>query len=279
MYRVSPSSLRRIFYPLGLSAAGLTVLLVSGFVDVSIGIRGFYVVFGILLGAVVYYNYDTSVSWRVSDRLLRWSSKGVYLVFFASIVTVVLIERRLLVLLTLLPLGYLLLAFRLMVREPTKKLLPEIVALFTVPPLSKYLTTGFYFGDGDILFHILHVNQLLSRGTAAAIHGPVDQYRVFPGYHLLVGNLHLFTDLSVYDSILSLGIITYSLLVIPLLFLLSQVVLRRLSLSLSIALGASLVYSISYHTTYLFPQSLVVPLLSSSSSSCFDSLRRRRRAR
>ena len=252
---------RRAFFPLAILLSAIIVPLVGTRIDPVVGIRGAYAVIGLVLGAVVYYGYDTATADTTGEHRRRWAAKGVYLTVLAALSAAAVTETRLLALVSLLPVGYLLLALQLRADHSPRRVLPQIASLFAVPPASKYLTTGFYFGDGDVLFHVLHIEQVLARGTVAAIQGPVDQYRIFPGLHLLTGSVRLFTDLSAYDALLGSGILTYALFVVPMMYLLGLAVFRRVDLAAFVALGTTVVYSISFQASYFFPQSLAVPLL------------------
>jgi len=248
----------RWFFPATFLLSLAVVAVVAIGIDSAVGVRGLYASLGLVVGSLVYYLFPSSSKGESARSTIRWSEKGVYLVAILSLGAATLLERRLTVLVAFLPFGYLLLLIQIRAVHSPARLLPQVGALFAIAPLSKYLTTGFYFGNGDILFHTAHVAELLDHGTIAAIEG---QYQVFPGLHIVVGSLSLLTDFAPHDSLLIAGTITYALVALPIIYLFGQRLSTNRQLAVCIALAGSVVYSISFYSTYFFPQALAIVLL------------------
>jgi hypothetical protein len=262
--------LRRLLFPFGILAAVATVVAVGYEFGPTVAIKGLYVVIGLLVGALVYYvapeadgrqsDLNDDGERREADRL-RWAGKAVYIMTALAVGTAVLSRNRGVAMLAFLPIGYSLVLVQLRGERAPRRLFPQLLALFSVSPATKYLNSGLYFGGGDLLFHTINIRRLLSRGTTAAMAGPVHRYSDFPGLHLFIGTTSAITDLSVYDAVLGLGILIYVLGALPVVYLFATYLLPDRRTPLFIVFGASVLYPIIYHTTYFFPQSLGVVLL------------------
>ena len=254
--------MRRSLFPLGIAGAILTVVVVSSEVDQIIAIRGLYAVFGLLLGAFVYYNFDDlGAAGRTAPKRLRWAGKGVYITTVVAVGVASVIEARLLPLILLLPVGYGLLFVQIRAGQSPSVVIPQIVALFSVSPVTKYVNSGFYFGGGDLLFHVHHISQIITNGTTAAMRGYLNVYDKFPGLHVLSSSAALVANVSPYDALLVTGLIVYSFMMLPLFYLFSKILFADSRLRICIIIGASVLYPIVYHVTYFFPQSLGIVLL------------------
>ncbi|MFB6186387.1 MAG: hypothetical protein ABEI86_05910, partial [Halobacteriaceae archaeon] len=156
-----------------------------------------------------------------------------------------------------LPIGYFILLSNL--GKDPRKLLAGIILLFSIGPVTKYIVAGFYFGGGDILMHVKFIEQLLRSGDPATIS---SLYSLFPAYHILMASTSLITSLPAYDSLMIMGLICLSLV---LLFI--YVIIRAgagsgdLTLPIFTILLLSLVPSISFYTSYFYPQSMAITLL------------------
>jgi hypothetical protein len=246
------------FFPVAILLSLVIAAVVALRIDLTVGVRGLYASLGLAVSSLIYHFFPSLGARESSRRAVRWSEKGVYLVAVSSLGAAALLERRFVVLVTLLPLGYLLFFLQIRALHSPARLLPQVGALFIIAPLTKYLTTGFYFGNGDILFHTAHVAELLDHGTVVAIDG---QYQVFPGLHVIVGGISLLTELAPYDALLITGVMTYALLALSVIYLFGQKLFANRHLAVCVALAGSAVYSISFYATYFFPQALGIVLL------------------
>ena len=262
--RIVPA-LRRGFLPVALVGAIATVLFVSYRLSLTIGIRGLYAVLGLSIACLIYYGYPLSYrSIQASGDAVRWAEKGTYVLILGAVVAATQTSQRLFILLAVLPLGYLLLVYQLKRGVAVRAILPQTIGLFLISPLTKYLTLDFYYGSGDTLFHIHHIDRLLSEGTVAAITGQYighGSYQFFPGLHLLVGTFSSLTGLDAYDGLLTTGILVYGLFVILLMYVFSRTLFSWSEVAQYVAIGATLLYPLLYSSTYFFPQALAVPLL------------------
>lgn len=258
------SLVHRAFFPTALVAGTATVLFVSYSLSAVIGIRGLYALIGLCIGCVIYYGYQFTEPADVSGPALRWANKSVYLITLAAVVVAHQTDHRLLVLVVALPLGYLLVVYQLLAGATTRVALPQAISLFLISPVTKYLTLGFYFSGGDTLFHVHHIERLLTDGSVMAISGEYighGLYSYFPGLHLFIGSLSSITGLDAYGALLAGGTLVYGVLVILLLYVFARVALQWSRVALYVALSATLLYPLSYFATYFFPQALAVPLL------------------
>lgn len=255
------SYLRQSVFPFGVASTLVTVFAVSSELGPAIGVRGLYAVFGLLLGAAVYYGLrEKAATARANSNRLRWATKGVCLITILAAGTAAAIDRRLFVLILTLPIGYGLFLIQLRADRSPRVLLPQALALFSVPPVTKYVTTGFYFGGGDLIFHVYNIRRVLATGTTSAIRVH-DVYQQFPGLHFLAGSTSLIAGLTPYDGLMTTGLLTYVAVALPLLYILSRILFNKQLLGVHIVLAASMLYPLGYHATYFFPQSLAVVLL------------------
>ena len=164
---------------------------------------------------------------------------------------------RLLPLLGVLPVGYLLVAAQIRHDGAPAPTLLATAVLFAVPPLTKYLTTGFYFGGTDTFAHVDSINRLLSANyTTVLPHG----YDFFPGFHLFVGAGSLLGGLTPYDALVLVGV-GVSTLLVPTMYLVTTRLFGDTRTALGVALATTAIEWVGYHAVYFFPQTLAVVLL------------------
>lgn len=159
--------------------------------------------------------------------------------------------ERVTALVTFVPLAYALVGLQLFGGASPRWILAQATALFAVAPLTKYLTTGFYFGPGDNLVHVAYVSELLATGRTAGL----ERYADFPGLHAIVGSFSLAGGIPPYDALLLSGILLYTVLV-PLMYLLVVLTTDDARLAAFVAVAVTLMQSVSFHATYFFPQAL-----------------------
>lgn len=237
-----------------------TLIVAYTFLGEVLAIKGSYLLIGIMLAAILYQEQTKpEVDNQPTDHLGRWSIKIIsILIISAYIVTYVIGARLEMVVLTLM-LGYSLVAYQILFATVTKALVPQIALLFTVGPVTKYLSTGFYFGATDLLGHVRAVELLYQTGRLESIARAYSTYDSFPALHILSGAISSFTGLSAYDSLIILGIFTYTVVTIAV-FYLSQSIFS-LSKSIMITLVFSVLSVVHNYTTYFFPQALATALI------------------
>lgn len=255
-YSVSPA----VFFSFSAVAAGILVLLVAQLLGSPIAIKASYGLIGILLAASIYYSVGTTASVEWDSRIqTRQRAKLVYLLLPVSIIGITVTNNRLLVLLMVLPVGYGLLWAQLRSNIAALRLLPQIVVLFVIPPLTLYLNTGLYFSKGDTLGHLRIADTIIQTGTTASI--PTGNfYGYFPGLHLLVGTLKFISGMSIYDSLMITGMLTFVSLVLVA-FLLAKTIFEDAKIAVFVALAATLLEPIQVWTSYFIPQAFAVSLL------------------
>jgi hypothetical protein len=111
-----------------------------------------------------------------------------------AVLATALTGERLLPVVLSLGLGYLLVSAQLAREEPpVVSTLVALSVLVATPAATKYLTTGFFFAGTDTFAHVEALRSLLgTQYTTAIPHG----YDLFPVFHLVVGAVSLFVDLS-----------------------------------------------------------------------------------
>lgn len=233
-------------------------------ISVVFAVKGSYVLAGTIIAGVAFFatrRYGGTASGVLSaelaDRDANRAAKAVVILVGLSYAPILLTEFTVPVLATVLSAGYLLLYLQLRAGTGTRLLLFQTVLLFTLVPVSKYATTDFYFGSGDILHHVGYARELVAAGSTAGIS---STYSSFPGLHLLTATVHLVTGLPVYDSLLSTGLAYSSFFTLPLVFLFAYHVSRDARFAVLTTVMASTVTYVVYYTTYFFAQALAVPL-------------------
>lgn len=262
------------FAPYLLPAALLLALVTSLFVfltlDPIVGIKSGYGFIGLLIALIVYHSNTTTregslTGFKSSGRPLRIS---VYVITLFSVLVVAGISSlfgsgasiaRTFVLVLVLPIGYTLVMIQLYVKPLPQHALPQILSLFGLDLVTKYLSTGFYFGRGDIPKHVHYTDLIISSGTWQTI-PETSFYHFFPGLQTLAGSVGLLTGFSPYDSLVVTGICAY-LVVVLVMYLLAQTLFDSYLMPICIALGVTMLDPIHRYSVYFYPQSLAVALV------------------
>ncbi|MFC6974693.1 hypothetical protein ACFQL1_08355 [Halomicroarcula sp. GCM10025709] len=241
-----------------LTVAGLGGALALGVLDTAPAIRAGYAVVGTLLALGVYAVTRGDATPDGEPPVTAGQTAKILLVLGGlAVAATAWTGDRLVPLLGLLPAGYLLVATQVRHDGAPAPTLAATVVLFAVPPITKALTTGFYFGGTDTFAHVDSLNRLFAAGyTTVLPHG----YDFFPGFHLFVGAASLLGGLSPYDAIVAAGI-GVSALLVPTMYLVATRLFADGRVALGVALAVTAVEWVGYHTVYFFPQTLAVVLL------------------
>lgn len=260
MSRIETTSLKRAFLPIVSVASLLVSLAVWRLLGAVAAIKSGYGVLGVLLAASVFYSGKIG-RFRIEWPSYRpqWAEKAAFLVVVLAIAATILAGERAYILLIALPIGYVLLAVQLQTEFQPRRILLQVASLYALSPLTKYLTTGFYFGNSDLFVHTLYTRSLLEAGSVAGIPA-YTRYSSFPGLHVGTGTLHLFADIPIDDSLLLLGIVTY-IVFISLVYSLAVTVCSNSRLALFVAMAVSLLDPVSFYSTFFYPQSLAFVLV------------------
>jgi len=246
------------------AAFALLTLLALGvayrFIGEVTAIKGGYVLLGVLIAAALYtIRRETGTPTRETEHLGRWSTKLVLLLTGGAYVVTYVTGTRLAAVVVALGIGYSLIAYQVFFAGATKMVVPQLAILFTVSPVTKYLSTGFYYGETDLLGHTRAIEVLYRTGQLGSI-GPVySTYDSFPALHITAGAVGSFTGLPAYDSLITLGILSYTVATLAVYYL------SRDLLSPSKAVAVTFVFStlsvVHNYTTYFFPQALATVLV------------------
>jgi len=255
------------FFPVLLIAAAAVTTAVFGLLGPIAGIKSGYVLLGLLFGSVVYYVHrgtQASNGYRVAP----YYGQVVLGVVFLSIAAVAMAALlpfvdsstvRTDVIIFGLPIGYTLLVLQVSERTSPDWLLSQIVALFSLDPITKVLSTDFYFGRGDIPKHVRFTELVTTTGTWRSI-PEASLYSLFPGLQTLVGSVSLLSGTSEYDALVVTGIITYITVVVAA-YVLARLLFDDWLLPVCVALGVTMLGPIHRYSVYFFPQSLSVGLV------------------
>lgn len=250
-----------------LAAATVATIAVFSLLGPVAGIKSGYVLIGLLFASVVYYAHDkpqVSTDRRVAPYYGQVVF-GVVVLSIAAVATSAILPFadssaiRTGVLVVGLPAGYVLLVLQISERSAPKWLLTQIVALFAVDPITKVLSTDFYFGRGDIPKHVRFGELVATTGTWRTI-PETDLYHSFPGLQTLVGSVSLVSGLPEYESLVVTGIATY-LVVVVAAYLLAGLLFDDWLRPVCVALGVTMLGPIHRYSVYFFPQSLSVGLI------------------
>lgn len=258
------------FFPTLLAVAILVTIAVFGVLGPVPGIKSGYVFLGLLFASIVYHVHKETPSTQVSSGhgVAPYYGQVVLGVVSLSIATVAAATMlpfadpstvRTGAVVVGLPIGYALLVLQIGQRAAPDWLLTQIVALFALDPVTKVLSTDFYFGRGDIPKHVRFAELVTTTGTWRSI-PETTLYHLFPGLQTLVGSVSLLSGLSEYDSLVVTGIATY-LVVVAVAYLLAEMLFDDRLLPVCVALGVSVLGPIHRYSVYFFPQSLAVGLV------------------
>lgn len=258
------------FFPALLAVAIIVTTTVFELLGPIAGIKSGYVLLGLLFASIVYYTHGETPSARVSNG--RGSASyygqvvlGVVALSIAAVAAASVLPFadpstvRTGVIVVGLPIGYTLLVFQFSERAAPDWLLTQILALFALDPITKVLSTDFYFGRGDIPKHVRFAELVATTGTWRSI-PETNLYHLFPGLQTLVGSVSLLSGLSEYDSLVVTGIVTY-LTVVVVAYLLAGLLFDDWLLPVCVALGVTVLGPIHRYSVYFFPQALSVGLV------------------
>ncbi|GAA0553196.1 hypothetical protein ABNG02_03125 [Halorubrum ejinorense] len=257
----------KYFLPALLAVAIAVTTTVFEFLGPVAGIKSGYVLLGLLFASLVYYTHTPST--LVSNGLGSAPYYGQVVLGVVALSIAAVAAASVLpfadpstvrtgAILVGLPVGYTLLVLQIGERAAPDWLLTQILALFALDPITKVLSTDFYFGRGDIPKHVRFAELVATTGTWRSI-PETTLYHFFPGLQTLVGSVSLLSGLSTYDSLVATGIITY-LVVVVVAYLLAGQLFDDPLLPICVALGVSALGPIHRYSVYFFPQSLAVGL-------------------
>lgn len=269
-------NLERFVFPTTISVVIVVLAVVSVTFGTDMALEGTYALVGLLAGATIYYRFTecrnvASGTDLVTPTRVRLAAKGVPVVVLISLSYVLAAGNRAPVLVVAVPVGYALLGVQYVGDQSPRVLVPQIAAVFALSPVTKALSTGFYWGAGDLFRRTGEIQELLRAGS---IEGIAGRYIFWPGLHLLSGSVSLVTGVEVHDSLLATGAVTYTALIVGT-YALGNLATARTEFALSVALVASFLRPVHRFASFFFPQALAVamamfallPLLRESRSS------------
>lgn len=202
--------LGRYYFPVSISFSALTLALVYLLVDPTYGILGAYSVLGLVVAAAMYYRAPDQVVSRPSE-VPSWAPKVVYVSCLLSLSLALLTGHSLWVAAGLFVGGGTLIV-QLSESPPSRSLLIQILAVFFLSPVVKYLNSGFLLAGSDVARHVTRTQRVLQAENLNGLSG--SRYFEFPGLHLITGSTSIITDLSVYDSMMILAPAVLALVVL-----------------------------------------------------------------
>lgn len=241
---------RRGFYPVLLVVIIVFLSLVYVTFDPQVALKGSYVLGGVLLSFLL-YRWKGPTDGMDTGRRTSDLEKTVGIVVSLSIAVAAIWNTRLVVLFVGVPLGYTLIVKQAIDRVSTWRLLPQILAVWAVSPLSKVLTTGLYFGQGDTLNHVRFIELVMQTGSVGSIG---TTYSMFPVLYILASVVGHVTRLPAYWSFVGLGIATFAFGLTLVYVLFASLIGRRGAVAG--VLGATILTPTMYYAVYFFPQSL-----------------------
>lgn len=265
--------LEKAFFPLSIGVCVIAIVAFQTQLPAPFAIYGLYPIIGLVFGAAIYYftDYPTETLYVQIDG--RWQGIAVYVTIALTVGIVALTDSKLAVLAGL-GVGYVLVVHQLFAESDPKRLVPQVTGLFLLSPITKYITSGFYFGHGDILAHVRIAEDVLLGGSLEAI--SYTGYQHFPGLHLVSAAVGGIAGLSAYDGLLLSGLVLHAL-VIPSVYLIVSHLTKQSRLGFYTAFGVVILDGFSFFTSYFFPQSfatvLVVVLLLLATMSSRDGIK------
>lgn len=234
---------------IGSAALVLVTLYIYG---IQTALKGIYAPIGLFICYILVYDTsDSNSQTHFSDKHIERSLlKIYYIVFFLLIVMLALsiIGGHIL----LIGVGLL---FIISIKQYSEYSnvagLFQIIPIFILPGIYLSVQTGFYYGNLDLFFHVVQVDNLLRYGGISAIN---ELYRPFPNLHLLAMIHSLVVNVRPKYGIYFPGLITYSSLLLLIYSITSTVLSIKHGYAIMIALAAST--SFSFYAVYFFPQSL-----------------------
>lgn len=252
-------SLSRAFLPLTLVTTMLLVFVVQLTLGSISAIKGGYVLIGLVVASAMHYLYDESRDY-VGRQSGHWSDYGklVFVCLGLSVLVADVLGSRAFLVVAVLPVCYLFLGIQLWQRAAVPWLLLQTVALFLASSVTQYLTTGFFFSQGDTFDHVRWIEQVRAAGTWEAI--PVESfYSSFPGLHTFLAALSALADIPAYDSYMIAGMVTFAVVILAT-YCLGRYLFGRTE-GVYIALAMTVLTPVLIHSAYFFPQSFFFGLL------------------
>lgn len=243
---------------IGMLLLSIFSIFVFLYVGPILAIKSLYPLAGLLLALVVinfpYFQTRKTALRRSTIRRLQKLVLSICILSFVSLMTNTIVIW---IYLVFLPVGYCLVAFQAMSsRKISLPLVSQLLFLFFISSYSKLETTSFYIGYMDLIYHTGYVKSLLTTGTISAIQ---SNYSGFPALHIVSGFISLITGSSPHDSIILLGIFSFSGLLVILFSLFRSYILNPTSAFYgTVFLSSSSLYL--FYSNYFFPESFAIVL-------------------
>lgn len=249
--------LRRTLFPVSIAVTIFVIAAVYSVLGTVTAIKGSYVLIGLLAAVCFTRVFSMQETVDRSELETRSAPYGrlCWVILVASFAGTVFLGNRFFVLALSIPAIYALIVHQVWDDAGETVVLPQIVGVYLLSTATKYATTGYYFGEVDVLAHLSHTEELVQSGFVSAISSAT--YRYFPGLHVQTAVVRTATGLSTYDSLIVLGIVVYSASLL-LVYVLSVVVFRDRTLAVTTTLVASALPDLVFYAVYFFPQSYAV---------------------
>ncbi|WP_247730645.1 hypothetical protein [Halovivax limisalsi] len=230
----------------------LALAIGSHVLDDSVILRGTYPLLSLIIGGLMFIYREEMPSAELQSVRGRYTWKITLIAACLCIVVSATLGHRLIPLLVFLPIGTVL-AIANITGGKYDHAIAAVAICFFIPPLTKYLATGFYFGNGDLLVHIPSIQNLLEYNNIYAIEGT---YSRFPIYHLIVASVSIIAAAPVYDSVMLVGIILLPQIVFLFYYTGADVFGKKIGAYSALAI--IIISPFSYYTTYFYPQLIAV---------------------
>lgn len=265
------SSRVRYFFGFVSTALLVALALVAQFVGRFTAIKGLYALIGVLLAAAIWYQlrppsfvHESITEYEFesaepSARLDRWGSKAVACLVASAYLATYLTDQRLLPVLVASVVGFSLVLYQWMRGGVSEWLVAQVAALFTLGPVTRYLSTGLYFGSRDVLGHTRAVKLLLGTGRITSIDVAYSTYSSFPALHIASASVSAVSGLPAYDSLILLGTVAYLIATLALIYLVRTLVSPAAGVATGIVFATlSLVQT---YASYFYPQAFATVIV------------------
>lgn len=239
------------FFPGSILASAVVLAVASSAFPLETVLKGAYAPLGLSLGAVLYYGVNRTTDRAESESGGTRAAKGLVIVAALATAVSATTGSRVIFLLVAVPVCYALLFRQYQLGVRAAALMPQVVVVYALGPLTKVLATGLYFGAGDTFGHLRKISSVLATGHVADIGYP---YASFPGLHVLSAAVSQTTGLPPYPTYVLLGITAFSFTVVTFYKLVRLFFDRQSAIAVLIAL--SVLAQLKYFAVYFFPQSL-----------------------
>ncbi|MDT3435563.1 hypothetical protein [Haloarcula sp. 1CSR25-25] len=226
----------------------------------SLAINGSYTVSGIVIGTAFSWAYSVkkeSLTSVAEADVSKQFPKLVYILVSGTIVGSTFGSSRSVLLLTLLPICSLLVVIQVVKDAPIAWVIPQLMALFIVNPLTRFLNTGYFFGNGDLLVHTPNIQRVMETGTTGQY---LVLYQQYPGYFFEIATVGHILGISGYSALELTGAIIYTVGLLLVYTLANRLSQSRL-FGVSVALAFLAIRQFHWYANYLFPQAYVVILI------------------